>query len=102
MPKIVEAVDYYVPKECRTLLRIAKLTIQTLRDLGHHDLADAEMPRLWELYLRSGSSSRLVIITSEGFCHTRITQPCRDLYGFGAGFLPRPPRWTNPARRRDA
>ena len=42
------------------------------------DLADAELPRLRELLRRSGSSDKLVLVTSTGLCHTRITQPWGD------------------------
>jgi hypothetical protein len=52
--------------------------VRTLRDLGFHDLADAELPRLRELLHRSGISDRLVLITSQGLFHTRITQPWGD------------------------
>lgn len=78
MVGITEAEDYYVPKECKRLLQTARLTVRTLRDLGFHDLADSEVPRLRELLRRSGSSDKLVLITSTGLCYTRITQPWGD------------------------
>jgi hypothetical protein len=78
MVGITEAEGYYVPRECKRLLQTARLTVQTLRDLGFHDLADAEVPRLRELLRRSGSSDKLVLITSTGLYHTRITQPWGD------------------------
>lgn len=72
---VLEVREYFVPSECATLLRDAGLLVATLRSLGLDDLADAEIPRLRELARRAGPSDRIVIVTDQGLCYTRITQP---------------------------
>lgn len=70
----IEAFGLYIPSECTGLFNTAVLALVTCLELDESEAAREMVPRLCELRRRAGTSDRVVLVTDEGSCFTRLTQ----------------------------